>query len=94
MRKVTTMTIFTMHAFINFTRFRQRMTSALSTVLSIPFDGFTGASFYEYAFEVFTIVEFTTLVCIVSAGVPILSLPTAEIYTKKFVKSVGRYYVI
>ena len=59
------------------------------------FGDFTGASFSEYAFEVFTIVEFTTSVCIVSAGVPILSLPTAEIYVyKKFVKSVGRYYVI
>ena len=46
------------------------------------FGDFTGASFSEYAFEVFTIVEFTTSVCIVSAGVPILSLPTAEIYTK------------
>ena len=46
------------------------------------FGDFTGASFSEYAFEVFTIVEFITSVCIVSAGVPILSLPTAEIYTK------------
>ena len=31
----------------------------------IIFGDFTGASFSEYAFEVFTIVEFTTSVCIV-----------------------------